>query len=101
MSARYITTTLPYVNSDPHLGHALEFVEADCFARAARLAGDEVFFNIGTDEHGAKIAQKAEEVGKPVQEYVDEYAGRFKAFSDRLNVSYDSFIRTTDASGGQ
>ncbi|MFM2330625.1 MAG: hypothetical protein RLZZ26_132 [Candidatus Parcubacteria bacterium] len=97
MSARYITTTLPYVNADPHLGHALEFVEADCVARAARLAGDEVFFNIGTDEHGAKIAQKAELEGKPVQEYVDEYAARFKVFSDRLNISYDSFIRTTDA----
>lgn len=96
MSARYLTTTLPYVNADPHLGHALEFVEADCFARAARLAGDEVFFNIGTDEHGAKIARKAEEEGRSPQDYVDEYAARFRAFADRLEISYDSFIRTTD-----
>lgn len=96
MSARYLTTTLPYVNADPHLGHALEFVEADCFARAARLAGDEVFLNIGTDEHGAKIARKAEEEGRSPQDYVDEYAARFRAFADRLEISYDSFIRTTD-----
>ncbi|HVB20200.1 MAG TPA: methionine--tRNA ligase [Candidatus Paceibacterota bacterium] len=96
MSARYITTTLPYVNADPHLGHALEFVEADAFARALRLDGKEVFLNIGTDEHGAKIAQKATEAGQDPQTYVDEYAARFKVFADTLNISYDSFIRTTD-----
>jgi len=96
MSSRYITTTLPYVNADPHLGHALEFVEADCLARASRLAGDDVFLNIGTDEHGAKVAQKAEAEGKNPQEYADEYAARFKTFADRLDISYDSFIRTTN-----
>lgn len=93
---RYITTTLPYVNANPHLGHALEFIEADCFARAARLAGDNVFFNVGTDEHGAKVARKAEEEGRDPQDYVDDYAARFRAFADRLEISYDSFIRTTD-----
>ena len=98
MSARYITTTLPYINADPHLGHTLEFVEADCFARAARLSGDETFLNIGTDEHGEKIVQKAEQQGKHPQEYADEYSARFKAFADRLNISYDTFTRTT--SGG-
>ncbi|MHB8914038.1 MAG: methionine--tRNA ligase [Minisyncoccota bacterium] len=97
MRARYITTTLPYVNADPHLGHALEFVEADCAARAARLAGDEVFLNVGTDEHGAKIVEKAEKNGKSPQAYADEYAARFKTFASRLDISYDSFIRTTDA----
>ncbi len=97
MNARYITTTLPYVNADPHLGHALEFVEADCYARAARLAGDDVFFNIGTDEHGAKIAEKAEEARESPQAYADRYADRFKAFADALDISHDSFIRTTDA----
>ena len=97
MRARYITTTLPYVNADPHLGHALEFVEADCFARTTRLVGDEVFFNIGTDEHGAKVAQKAEQEGKSPQAYADEYAARFKVFADKLAISYDSFIRTTDS----
>src|SRR3989344_5836750 len=95
MSARYITTTLPYVNADPHLGHALEFIEADFLARTLRAEGDDVFFNIGTDEHGAKVAQKAEEKKESPQAYVDEYASRFKAFADRLDISYDSFLRTT------
>lgn len=93
---RYITTTLPYVNADPHLGHALEFVEADTYARALRARGEEVFLNVGTDEHGAKIVEKAELVGKTPQAYADEYAERFKTFAKRLNISHDSFIRTTD-----
>ena len=96
MSARYLTTTLPYVNADPHLGHALEFVEADVLARTLRARGVEVFLNIGTDEHGAKIERKAEEEGKSPQAYVDEYAARFKTFADQLDISYDSFVRTTD-----
>lgn len=96
MSARYITTTLPYVNARGHIGHALEFVQADAYARAARLAGDEVFLNIGTDEHGAKIAEKAAEAGKTPQEYVDEYAGYFKEFAAALGVDYTAFTRTTD-----
>lgn len=95
--ARYLTTTLPYVNADPHLGHALEFVEADFLARTLRAAGEEVFLNVGTDEHGTKVAQKAAEAGRGPQEYVDEYAARFEAFAKKLDVSYDSFIRTTDA----
>ncbi len=97
MSARYITTTLPYVNARPHLGHALEFVQADCYARAARLAGDQVFLNIGTDEHGAKIAEKAKEAGKSAQVYADEFAAYFKDFADQLTISYSAFTRTTDA----
>lgn len=94
--ARYLTTTLPYVNANPHLGHALEFIEADFLARALRAQGEEVFLNIGTDEHGAKIAEKAEEGGVEPQAYVDDYAARFKAFAERLDVSYDAFTRTTD-----
>lgn len=93
---RYITTTLPYVNADPHLGHALEFVEADCLARTLRAEGEEVFLNVGTDEHGTKVATKAKEAGRDPQEYADEYAKRFKEFADKLNISYDSFIRTTN-----
>ncbi len=96
MSARYLTTTLPYVNASPHLGHALEFIEADFYARALRAKGVEVFFNVGTDEHGAKIAKKAEEEGREPQAYVDDYALRFKSFADQFEISYDSFIRTTD-----
>src|SRR5580704_5561600 len=94
--ARYLTTTLPYVNANPHLGHALEFVEADFLARVLKAKGEEVFLTIGTDEHGAKIAKKAEEAMQSPQEYVDDYAARFKSFADRLDISYDTFLRTTD-----
>lgn len=94
--SRYITTTLPYVNASPHLGHALEFVEADCYARALRARGEEVFFNIGTDEHGAKVAKRAAESGKVPQDFVDFYANQFKKFAERLNISHDVFLRTTD-----
>ena len=96
--ARYLTTTLPYVNADPHLGHALEFVQADSYARALRLNGEDVFLTTGTDEHGAKIYEKAVEARKDPQAYADEYAGRFKAFAQALDISYDSFLRTTDPS---
>lgn len=95
-AAKYITTTLPYVNDKPHIGHALEFVEADTLARYWRLMGHEVFFNTGTDEHGQKIAQKADELGEDRQVYVDRFAATFTELKDGLNLSYDAFIRTTD-----
>jgi methionyl-tRNA synthetase len=98
--ARYITTTLPYVNADPHVGFALELVQADALARYWRLMAKEndgeVFFNTGTDEHGQKIADKAKEAGQDVKEYVDHYAGEFQNLKEALNISYDAFIRTTD-----
>jgi len=98
MSKKHVslTTTLPYVNSDPHVGFALEIVQADIVARFHRLMGDDVFFNTGTDEHGVKIYRKATEVGQDVQDYVDEYASRFNKLKEKLNLSYDAFIRTTD-----
>jgi len=96
MKAKYITTTLPYVNDNPHLGHAYEFVQADALARYWRLLGHEVFFNTGTDEHGQKIAQKADEKGEERQAYVDHYANEFKKLGVVLNLSFDNFIRTTD-----
>ncbi|MBV22354.1 MAG: methionine--tRNA ligase, partial [Parcubacteria group bacterium] len=92
----YLTTTLPYVNADPHVGHALEFVTADIIARYRRLIGDEVFFNTGTDEYGQKVYTKTLEEKKDPQKYVDEYAEKFKKLKDTLNLSYDNFIRTTD-----
>lgn len=95
--AHYITTTLPYVNADPHIGFAYEIVNADALARYWRLMGHEVFFNTGTDEHGQKIAQKADEKGESRQAYVDHYAGEFKRLGAALNLSFDAFIRTTDA----
>ena len=94
--AKYITTTLPYVNDNPHLGHALEFLQADTLARYYRLIGYEVFFNTGTDEHGQKIARKADENKRDRQEYVDHFANEFKKLGEALNLSYDNFIRTTD-----
>src|SRR5690606_36141012 len=94
--SRYVTTTLPYVNADPHLGHALEFVQADCFVRHSRLSGFDTLFNIGTDEHGVKILRKAEEKGVEVQQYVDQFAERFRSFADELGIDYTNFIRTTD-----
>jgi methionyl-tRNA synthetase len=93
----YITTTLPYVNSDPHVGFAMEIIRADVLARYHTLIGNKVFFNTGTDEHGTKIWEKAEEEGKDVKKYVDFYAEQFRGLSDILNLSPDlTFIRTTD-----
>jgi len=93
---RYITTTLPYVNADPHIGFAVEILQADALARGWRLRGEEVFFSTGTDEHGQKILQAAEKAGKGVQEYVDHYAGEVQKLKDALALSPDAFIRTTD-----
>jgi len=92
----YITTTIPYVNSEPHVGFALEIVQADVLARYHRLLGEEVFHNFGADEHGLKIYRKALELGKGPQEYCDEYAAKFDALKQTLNLDYDNFIRTTD-----
>ena len=94
--AKYITTTLPYVNDNPHIGHAYEMTQADALARYYRLLDYEVFFNTGTDEHGQKIARKADEAGRDRQEYVDHYANEFKKLGVGLNLSYDNFIRTSD-----
>lgn len=93
----YLTTTLPYVNADPHIGFALEIVQADIIARYRKLMGDSVFFNTGTDEHGQKIFQKAQEEGKEVRAYTTEYAEKFRALKNILGLSDDiHFIRTSD-----
>jgi methionyl-tRNA synthetase len=94
---RYITTTLPYVNSDPHIGFAYEILRADALARYWRLTGEEVFFNTGTDEHGQKVADKADAEGKDRQEYVNHYAGEYVRLKKGLDLSFDAFTRTTDA----
>ncbi len=95
-SKYYITTTLPYVNAEPHLGFAMEIVEADFLARYHSLLGDEVIFNTGTDEHGMKIYRTAQSEGKEPQAYADEYAAKFDDLKQYLNLSYTNFIRTTD-----
>ncbi|EKE18505.1 MAG: hypothetical protein ACD_9C00313G0013 [uncultured bacterium] len=94
----YITTTLPYVNAQPHAGFALEIVEADVLARFKRieLGKENVFFNTGTDEHGLKLFRKAEELGMDVQDYVDQQAENFKKLKDVLNIDWNNFIRTTN-----
>ena len=92
----YITTTLAYVNADPHIGFAREIIMADVWARFHRAAGHEVFFNTGTDEHGQKIYEKAQEMGMDAQKYCDEKAASFNQLKDVLNLSFDAFIRTTD-----
>lgn len=98
MKPVYLTTTLPYVNADPHIGFALEIVHADIFARAARMQGREVFFNTGTDEHGQKIAEAAQKAGLDPQVYVDGYAEKFRGLKEVLGLSSDiHFIRTTDS----
>lgn len=92
----YITTTLPYVNADPHIGFALEIIQADVIARYYRKNNYEVFFNTGTDEHGLKIFQGAEKEGISPKAYCDIYAKKNEKLKSALNLSYNSFIRTTD-----
>lgn len=94
----YITTTLPYVNADPHVGFAMEIIRADVIARVKKLQGYDVFFNTGTDEHGQKLLTAATLEGKNVQEYVDGFAERFRGLGSILGISPDvHFVRTTDA----
>ena len=78
----YITTTLPYTNADPHIGFAAEILKADVIARYQALQGKNVFFNTGSDEHGLKIKQQADEAGLPVLEYCNHYVERFKSLID-------------------
>ena len=93
----YITTTLPYVNADLHMGHALEFVRADIVARQKMLEGFDVFFNTGTDEHGMKIYEKATAAGKDPQAFVDENFLRFQESVKIFGMTESlHFVRTTD-----
>lgn len=92
----YITTAIDYTNDKPHLGHALEKIEADVVARFARQKGKTVRFLTGTDEHGVKIARAAEKTGKDPQEFVDEISRKFLELKNHLNLSFDDFIRTSD-----
>lgn len=92
----YITTAIAYTNAGPHMGHALEFIQADVLARYHRMQGRDVWFLTGTDEHGTKISRAAEKAGKNPQEFVDEIAQHFSLLDKNLNVSNDDFIRTTD-----
>lgn len=92
----YITTTAPYVNANPHIGFALEIIQADAVARYKRLLGYEVAFGFGTDEHGVKIYRKALEAKKDILAYCDEYAKKYDDLKRALNLSITHFIRTTN-----
>jgi methionyl-tRNA synthetase len=92
----YLTTAIDYSNGDPHLGHALEKVGADCIARYRRLRGDQVHFVMGMDEHSQSVLQAAARAGVPPQEWVDRMASRFAEFWTRLECSHDDWIRTTE-----
>jgi methionyl-tRNA synthetase len=92
----YITTAIDYANGDPHIGHAYEKIGADAIARFHRLRGDDVHFLVGMDEHGQTVMQKGAERGLSPQEQVDEISPRFRATWDRLGISYNQFIRTTE-----
>lgn len=96
----YVTTTLPYSNANPHIGHTLEFVQADVIVRYFRnkFGKDKVWFNVGTDEHGLKMYKTAKKNGKEPQEYVDEFAEKWKEFCEFLQIDYDTFYRTSDKS---
>ena len=93
----YITTAIDYANGAPHIGHVYEKILTDAIARYHRLAGYDVYFVTGTDEHGEKISKAAAKAGQTPQRFVDDLSQRaFKGLWDRLNISYDDFIRTTE-----
>lgn len=96
MKSFYLTTAIDYVNAPPHLGHAYEKVLVDVIARFRRLMGDRVFFLTGADEHGQKVQMSARKRGIPAQQFVDDTAAEYRALYDRLNISYDDYIRTTE-----
>ena len=92
----YITTSLPYTNAPPHIGFALEAVQADVLARYHRLLEEDVFFLTGTDEHGQKVVRAAEGAGKTQKEFTDRISKEFQNLKGVLNLSNNDFIRTTD-----
>jgi len=96
MKKVFVSTSIPYVNAAPHLGHALEFVQADAIARRHRSLGDKVFFLSGSDENSLKNVQSAEKAGVPVKVLVEENFNKFFQLKELLNLSFDEFIRTTE-----
>ncbi|WP_280504533.1 methionine--tRNA ligase [Nocardia farcinica] len=95
--AFYVTTAIAYPNGAPHIGHAYEYISSDAIARFKRLDGYDVFFMTGTDEHGQKMQQTAAAEGIPVQELAARNSDVFQRLDEVLDISYDRFIRTTDA----
>ena len=92
----YITTAISYPNGRPHIGHAYEAIATDVIARFQRMRGRDVFFLTGTDEHGLKMAQTAREQGVDPAVFASEMSGYFREMDEKLNISFDRFIRTTE-----
>src|SRR5688572_11284168 len=92
----FVTTSIPYVNGEPHIGFGMELVQADVLARAARIQGHNVIYSTGTDEHGGKIAEKAAELGLKPEELSEQMSQKFRDLGVALDISADRFIRTTD-----
>ena len=90
----YITTAIAYTSKKPHIGNTYEIVLTDAIARFNRFIGKDVFFLTGTDEHGQKIQEIAENEGITPKQHVDKIAGQIKDIADMLNISYDKFIRS-------
>src|SRR5271168_1550029 len=97
MRSYYVTTAIAYPNAAPHVGHAYEYIATDAIARFKRLDGFDVRFLTGTDEHGLKVAQAAAAAGVPTAELARRNSDVFQRMQEKLNVSFDRFIRTTDA----
>lgn len=96
MAKFYITSAIPYVNAKPHIGHALEFIQADTIARYQKILGDEVLYLCGSDENALKNVQAAEKEGKSVQDFIDENANLFQNLAQKLNVQFDIFQKGSD-----
>src|SRR3954464_3322801 len=96
MNKFYVTTSIPYVNDQPHIGFAMELVQSDVLARYARQRGAATLFSTGTDEHGGKIAEKAAEQKVTPKQFADQISQTFRQVLPLLNISNDRFIRTTD-----
>ena len=92
----YLTTPIYYVNARPHIGHAYTTIVCDVVARRQRMLGSDTFFLTGTDEHGQKIERSAAAAGKSPKQWTDTVAAEYRALWDRMGISYDGFIRTTD-----
>lgn len=95
MKTTYITTSIAYVNAEPHIGHLFELLSADVIARHRKLLGENVFFSTGADEHGTKVAKAARDNNKEPQVFVDEISSKFEALCQQFNVGIDYFIRTS------
>jgi methionyl-tRNA synthetase len=93
----FITTSIAYINAEPHIGFLFELVAADVLARYYKQQGQEVFFLTGTDEHGTKVEQAAKVANLAPQQFADQLAEQFKALGEQFNIDFDHFVRTTDS----